>query len=208
MKPETIEKLKKEFAKMPTVADYILALLHESGGYLKRAKLHVGLYILSRRIEELSEALEFYIETSGPRSPQVAEELVRLEAQGAIALTRRRVVLRDVEAAKAAVEKLPPSHRELVSELAELLRLATDDEALLYAYVLHGGGAEWGAIAWRLEPRRVDLAISLLSKGAASLSLAARLAGMPLSEFAEELKRRGAKPFQARVEDVDRAEGI
>jgi hypothetical protein len=207
MKPETIEKLKKEFSG-PELADYILALLHETGGYLKRAKLHVGLYILSRRVEELGGALEFYVETVGPRSLQVAEELVRLEAQGAVLLHRRSVELRDAEAARESLEKLPPSHREAVEDVARLLKLASDDEVLLYAYVLHGGGAEWGAVAWRLELLRVDLAISLLSKGAVSLSLAARLAGMPPAEFAEELKRRGAKPFKIHAEDADHARGI
>jgi hypothetical protein len=147
---DIVEKLKKEFAKIPTVAGYILALLHETGGGLNRVKLHVGLYILSKRIEELGEALEFCVETGEPRSLQVAEELVRLEAQGAVELGEKYVVLKDSHMAETSLEKLPPEHREAVSDVAKLLKAAD----------------------------------------------------------AEELKRRSAKPFKARAEDADRAEGI
>ena len=56
--------------------------------------------------------------------------------------------------------------------------------------------------------RGTELAISLLARGAVSLTLATRLAGMSLDEFVRELKRRGVKPFKAHSEDIEFAKKL
>jgi predicted HTH domain antitoxin len=204
---DIVKKLQEEFKNKASLADYLLALLYEAGGRLSRLKVQKGLFILSRAVSDLSEVLEFKAYRLGPWDPQISDELARLEAQGVVELGEKYVVLKDNRLAETSLEKLPPDHREVVGDVAELLRLATDDEVLLYVYALYGGD-EWSDVKSHIYSRRVDLAISLLSKGAVSLSLAARLAGMPLVEFAEELKRRGVKPFKAHAEDIDLAKRL
>ncbi|MGC9050944.1 UPF0175 family protein [Pyrobaculum sp.] len=204
---DIVKKLQEEFKNKASLADYLMALLSEAGGRLSRLKVQKGLFILSRAVSDLSEVLEFKAYRLGPWDPQISDELARLEAQGVVELGEKYVVLKDSHMAKMSLEKLPPGHREVVSDVAELLRLATDDEVLLYVYALYGGD-EWSDVKNHIYSRRVDLAISLLQKGAVSLSLAARLAGMSLVEFAEELKRRGVKPFKAHAEDIDFAKKL
>ncbi|MEM0483962.1 MAG: UPF0175 family protein [Pyrobaculum sp.] len=110
--------------------------------------------------------------------------------------------LADSEAAGRARTKVGGQELELVREVGELLKLATNDELLLYTYALYGGD-EKSDVKNSIYRRRIDLAISLLQKGAVSFTLAARLAGLSPFELMEELKKRGVKPFVAEREDLD-----
>ncbi|AET32276.1 UPF0175 family protein [Pyrobaculum ferrireducens] len=187
--------------------NYIVALLYLAGGCLSRLKIQKGLFIASTVVPYLSNVLVFREGGLGPWSPQVAAVLSRLRALGLVQLGRRSVCLRDASSAEVALGKLPVSDREGIGDVAELLSVASDDEVLLYVYVLHGGD-RWPGMERRVSTRRTELAISLLAKGAVSLSLAARLAGMSLDDFVKELRRRGVKPFRAHPEDIEFAKKL
>ena len=106
--------------------------------------------------------------------------------------------------AEEAARRLKPVHREALREAVELARQLTVDELLALVYTVYGEH-EKSEVADRILARRVDLAVSMLRKGAISLTLAARVAGKPLKEFVEELRKRGVKPFKANVGDIDEA---
>ena len=195
-----LKELEEELGAEPSVSDYIILLLESAGGRLSKLKIQKGLYILSKHIPRLSEVLEFTPYRYGPWSPQVGDEIDRLEAMGTVRVVKNEVELADSEAARRA--KIGGEELELVREVGELLKLATDDELLLYTYVLYGGDEE-SDVKERVYSRRIDLAISLLQKGAVSFTLATRLAGLSPFELMEELKRRGIKPFVAEREDLD-----
>jgi predicted HTH domain antitoxin len=56
--------------------------------------------------------------------------------------------------------------------------------------------------------RRKEIAASMYIKGAVSIELAAKISGLPITEFVKYLKEKGIKPFSAVEEDLDIAERL
>jgi len=83
----------------------------------------------------------------------------------------------------------------------------SEDELLLYTYIVHGY-KEKSDIINKLLQRRIPIAISLVRKNLVSISLAAKIAGMSLQEFIKFLKKKGIKPYIAEVEDIDKASSL
>ena len=97
--------------------------------------------------------------------------------------------------------------KEVFTDIAEYLSQLDVDELLLYMYVVHGG-FEKSDVMNRLLCKRKQLALNMYLKGAISLEVAAKIAGLSLKDFVDYAKKIGVKLFQAVEEDLEMAEKL
>lgn len=187
--------------------EWILAFLYASGGRTP-SRIHVqkALFIASRYIDELSEMLEFNAYRMGPWSEEVSDALeaslvngLVIESEGGITLTNA-----GSGRAEAVWDRLSDTYRRVLTDVANFVNRMTEDELLLYVYTVYGYGEKSDVIE-KLLRRRRELAVGMLRKGLISIGLAAKISGEPLPRFIEYLKRKGIKPFDAEVSDIEEA---
>ncbi len=172
-----------------------------SGLHLQKA-----LYVASKSLKRLQEAVEFEAYKRGPWSEAVADALVSLESEGFVEKSDSEFILtpRGESRSEKVWSKLSDYEREVLGEIGEIVPRLNRDELLLFVYVLFGG-YEKSEVLEKVMENRVDLAISILQKGVVSVERAARLAGMDVSSFIELLRERGIKPFILDAKDIDTA---
>ena len=206
---DSAEWLKRalEDLEEPEPLEWLLALLYASKGRLP-SRIHVqkALFIASRYIKRLGEAVEFKAYRMGPWSEEVNDALEAALANGWIreSVTGIELTGEGMLRARSAWEGLEGEERRILAEITEFVQRMSEDELLLYVYIVYGY-RERSDVLNRLLRRRRILALSMLRKGLLSTELAAKIAGMPLPRFIEYLKRRGVKPYTAEASDVDEA---
>ena len=187
--------------------DWVLAAAKAMGGRIpSRLHLQKALYIASRWLDRLQDAVEFEAYKRGPWSEAVADAAVTLENEGLFEKKDSGLVLtpRGERKAQRIWDRLSDRERSVLSDVGEIVRKLSGDELLLYTYVLFGGH-EKSEVLDRVMRNRVDLAVSIFEKGVVSVELAARLAGIDVSSFIEVLRARGIKPFVLDARDIDAA---
>jgi predicted HTH domain antitoxin len=112
-----------------------------------------------------------------------------------------------LDRARKAWGLLDETEKSVLSEVVDFVSQLSEDELLLYIYVVYGG-YEKSDVLERLLRRRKQLAFSMYNKGAISIDMAAKIAGLTIPEFIEYLRKRGIKPFEAVEEDLERAERL
>ncbi|RLE99521.1 MAG: hypothetical protein DRJ59_07920 [Thermoprotei archaeon] len=198
-------ELQRMAAELSAIERYMLMLLYASGGRVRgRLWLQKEMYALSRAFEDLREELDFEAYSYGPFSEALEESRDMMENSGLIREVERKVELTDAGArlAEFVWRQASDREREIVKGVAEFMGSLDQDELLLYTYVTYG-------MAERSErrdvmKRRVSIALRMLREGKVSVGLAAKLAGMPITEFVKEAVKVGIKPFEAEeAEDGD-----
>jgi len=210
--PKFMERLRqsmKEF-EVPEPLEWVLLLLFASDGKIP-SKIHIqkALFIASRNIEELKEILEFKPYRMGTWSEEVSDALENASINGLIHETEDGLVLTEqgVTKAEKAWSKLNEKSREILTNTARFIKNMSEDELLLYIYVVYGFSEKSDVIENLLRKRR-ELAMSMLRKGLISTSLASEIAGEPLTKFIDYLRKQGIKPFEAEVSDIEEAKKI
>jgi len=191
--------------------DLVLALMYALRGKRRITKTHIqkALYIASKHIERIGEILEFVPYRMGPWSEEVNDALEKLSVNGDIVVSKNSIVLSEQGLSKAerAWRSLSDRERNALSNIADFVGNLTSDELCLYVYKVYGD-VEKSDIARSLLNRRKELASSMYMKGAVSIELAAKISGLPITEFVKYLKEKGIKPFSAVEEDLDIAEKL
>jgi len=190
--------------------DWALVLLYAFSGRAP-SKLHVqkALFVASRYIDDLREALEFKAYRMGPWSEEVEDALEIAALRGMVVTSRDGVVLTERGRAVAELvwQRLSDRDREVLGKTASFLGSMSEDELLLYIYIVYGY-SEKSDIINRLLRRRKELAVSMLGKDLISVELAARIAGMTLKDFISYLREKGVKPYVAEANDIEEAEKL
>ncbi len=191
--------------------EWILLFLYAANGRIP-SKIHIqkSLLMASKYIEELEKLLEFKAYRMGPWSEEVNDALEIALVNGLISVTsKNEPILTDSGFVKASDlwSKLNERYREILTKIARFVSNMSVDELLLYIYTVHGY-TEKSDVVDKLFRRRKELAISMLRKGLISTELAAKIAGETLSSFIEYLKRRGVKPFDVEVNDIEEAKKL
>lgn len=207
-----MEKLRRAVKESGTVEplEWVLAFLYVSGGRVpSRIHLQKALFIASRHLEELRESLEFRAYRMGPWDEEVSDSLENAVVSGLVYEARDGIYLTDAgrSRAESVWRELSDSARKVLANIAGFVNKMTEDELLLYVYTVYSYGEESDVIN-RLLQRRRELAVDMLRKGLISVGLASEIAGEPLPEFIEYLKRIGVKPFIAEVSDIEEAEKL
>ncbi|MFQ5951678.1 MAG: UPF0175 family protein, partial [Candidatus Geothermarchaeales archaeon] len=130
----------------------------------------------------------------GPFSEQAEVVAEQLEASGYLEIEQGSLRLTDRgrrEAAKVWETALTPREREVIRETKAYFADLSVDEILAITYARYPESAVDSIVREELENRGRNLAVSLVRRGKVSMSLGARVAKMPLSEFMKELSRRG-----------------
>ncbi len=190
--------------------DIVLALLHAlRGRSVSRIHIQKALYLASRRLDRLRDVLEFAPYRMGYWSEDVHDVLEQLLDNGDVEVVDGLIALTGQGLYKAgeAWRLLDEAEKSVLSEVADFVSQLSEDELLLYIYVVYGG-YEKSDVLERLLRRRKQLASSMYSKGAISIDMAAKIAGLTIPEFIEYLRKRGIKPFEAVEEDLERAERL
>ena len=207
-----VEKLRRSIEESVGAEplDWVLLLLYAAGGKIP-SRIHVqkALFIASRYISELGEMLEFKAYRMGPWSEEVNDALEVAQLSGLVSESSNGVSLSSQGAAKARAlwSKLNEKYRKVLSDVASFVKAMSEDELLLYVYVVYGH-SEKSDVINKLLRRRKELATRMLRKGLVSVELAARIAGEPLPRFIEYLRKKGIKPLVAEVSDIDEAEKL
>lgn len=190
--------------------DIVLALLYAlRGRSVSRIHIQKALYLASRRLERFRDVLEFVPYRMGYWSEDVHDVLKQLLDNGDVKAVDGLIVLtgQGLGRAREAWELLNETEKSVLSEVADFVSQLSEDELLLYVYVVYGGD-EKSDVFKRLLRRRKQLAFSMYNKGAISIDMAAKIAGLSIPEFIEYLRERGIKPFKAVEEDLERAERL
>jgi predicted HTH domain antitoxin len=142
-------------------------------------------------------------------SEDVHDVLEQLLDNGDVKAVDGLIVLtgQGLERAREAWELLDETEKSVLSEVADFVSQLSEDELLLYVYVVYGG-YEKSDVLERLLRRRKQLAFSMYSKGVISIDMAAKIAGLTIPEFIEYLRKKGVKPFEVMEEDLERAERL
>jgi len=205
-----IEKLRRDMESVVEPVDWALVLLYAFSGRAP-SKLHVqkALFVASRYIDDLREALEFKAYRMGPWSEEVEDALEIAALRGMVVTSRDGVVLTERGRAVAELvwQRLSDRDREVLGKTASFLGSMSEDELLLYIYIVYGY-SEKSDIINRLLRRRKELAVSMLGKDLISVELAARIAGMTLKDFISYLREKGVKPYVAEANDIEEAEKL
>ncbi len=187
--------------------DWVLLILHAANGRMP-SRIHVqkALFLASGHIEGLDEVLEFKAYRMGPWSEEVNDALEVGRLSGLVSESRSGVLLTETGNSRARIlwTSLSERDRKVLSTIARFVTRMSEDELLLYVYIVYGY-SEKSDILEKLLKRRKALALSMLRKGLVSVELAAKIAGEPLLEFIKYLRRRGVKPFAAEVSDIEEA---
>jgi len=190
--------------------NWVLLILYAANGKLP-SKVHIqkALFIASRGIDQLSEALGFKAYRMGPWSEEVSDKLEVALNNGLVSETEDGFILTDrgIAEAEESWKKLDEKRKKALSDIAEFVKGLSEDELLLYIYVVYGF-SEKSDVMENLLRKRKELAVSMLQKKLISVELAAEIAGEPLPRFVEYLRRRGIKPFEAEVSDIEEVEKI
>ena len=109
--------------------------------------------------------------------------------------------------AMKAWNELDNEKKDVFKRLAQFVAQMSTDELLIYLYTVYGHSGKSDVVD-RLMKKRFDLASSMASKGIISVGMAAKIAGVPLTKFLEEMKRRGTKLLVAEEGDIDKAEAL
>jgi len=187
--------------------DWILLILYAAPKHVLPSEVHLqkAVFIASQYFDELRDVLEFKPYRMGAWSDELKDSLEVLEASedvvkndvGALKLTEKAVLQ-----VKSLWESLPEEKRRILDNIASFICALSVDELLIYTYVVYGY-EEKSDVFEKLLKKRFSLAISMLEKGVISVELAAKVAGLPLTAFVGELKRKGIKPYVAEVQDVE-----
>lgn len=190
--------------------DIVLALLHAlRGRSVSRIHIQKALYLASRRLDRLRDVLEFTRYRMGYWSEDVHDVLEQLLDNGDVKVVNGLIAPTEqgLDRAREAWELLDETEKSVLSEVVDFVSQLSKDELLLYIYLVYGG-YEKSDVLERLLRRRKQLAFSMYSKGAISIDMAAKIAGLTIPEFIEYLRKKGIKPFEAMEEDLERAERL
>lgn len=205
LKP-VLEKLKEQLS----IEDWILIALYSSPkkSYPSEIYIQKFLFLAQKYLKNID--IEFQPYRLGPYSPSVkdsidiliSENSIKKDPSGELKLSQK-----GLKKAENRFLQCSDKERELLSELGRFIYNMSEDELLLYTYIVHGY-KEKSDIINKLLQRRIPIAISLVRKNLVSISLAAKIAGMSLQEFIKFLKKKGIKPYIAEVEDIDKASSL
>jgi predicted HTH domain antitoxin len=190
--------------------DIVLALLHAlRGRSVSIIHIQKALYLASRHLDRFRDVLEFARYRMGYWSEDVHDVLEQLLDNGDVKVVNGLIAPTEqgLDRARKAWGLLDETEKSVLSEVVDFVSQLSEDELLLYIYVVYGG-YEKSDVLERLLRRRKQLAFSMYNKGAISIDMAAKIAGLTIPEFIEYLRKRGIKPFEAVEEDLERAERL
>ncbi len=194
----------------PEPVDLVLAVFYAMNGQVpSRTHLQKTLFIASKHVDTVREALEFHAYRMGPWSEEVNDVIEQLEANNDVVRTDKGLALtrKGLLKAKKAWEKLGEEEKRKLQEIASFTKKMSIEELLLYTYTAYGY-KEKSDILEKLLRKRKKIALNLLAKNLVSIELAAKIAGEPLPTFIKYLKKKGIKPLTAEVNDIDEATKI
>ncbi len=198
-----LERLKEELS----VEDWVLIALYSSPKKSYPSEIHIQKFLFLAQKYLKTIDIEFQPYRLGPYSPSIKDSIevligensIKKASNGEIKLSKR-----GLEKGKQRFLRLNDKEKKILSRLGNFISNMSEDELLLYIYIVHGH-KEKSDVINKLLHKRVNIAIRLIKKGLISVSLAAKIAGMSLQEFIEILKKKGVKPYIAEVEDIDKA---
>jgi len=188
---ETDRQLENELS---TAEKCILMLLYASGRKVRgRLWFQKEMFELSKAFRDLAEELDFDAYNYGPFSEGLDEFRDMMENSGLI----KKLMLTDkgYEIARRVWELADNRKKEIIKGTAKFLESLDDEELLLYIYVTSPRMAAQSDVVDRILDRRIEIALRMLKEGKVSISLAAKLAGLPVTKVMEKAVRCGIKPF-------------
>lgn len=141
--------------------------------------------------DKIIQGAQFESHHYGPYSETIDAELDTLRMIGLIEIDRSiRLKPEGKKLASRLREVVSNEFLELVKEIKNNLNDLSEDELLAYIYFTFPKMTTESRVLERIKNKRKRLAISLYKKGKVSLSKAAQIAGMSVSDFIELLKKR------------------
>ncbi len=180
------------------VENYILALAYAPGKSGRVGEPLGGKTVLQKLLFHLRKGVEdsrgskemphFY----GPFDEQAEVVAEQLEASGYLRIGEPLIELtsRGMQEARTVWEsELVQRERDIISELKAYFADLSVDEILAITYAKYPETAANSVVKKELDRRGKAVALGLVRKGKVSMDLAARIAGMSLREFMQELSK-------------------
>jgi predicted HTH domain antitoxin len=184
------------FAEFLTTLDkYLLTLLYSKNKepIAGETWLQKEMFLIGKNVGQIGRDFGGYLK--GPFSEAVEESVNQFEKsdfvtrnQGKISLTSNGVHL-----AEQIWISMSDEDKRMVEEMKDLLNDMTYQELLAFIYSTYPETTENSDIKEEVERLRLPAAISLVKKGKISVEKGAEVAGIPLLDFVEELKKRSIK---------------
>jgi predicted HTH domain antitoxin len=179
---------------------YILYLLYAQGKEPVKGKLwlHKELFLVSKNDPDLDYEADFSAHLMGPYSEDLDEALSQLESIKVIDFLGKdsgpiRLSPLGVEIAKEVAKNIPEKIKVIIDEMKSFVNDMTERELLAYIYFSFPDMTRESVKLEEIAKDRLDLAIKLYSKEKVSLEKASNIAGLPVKDFINELKKKGIK---------------
>lgn len=141
--------------------------------------------------EEVAEEAQYEPHHYGPYSETIDSELDALRMMGLVEINDKIKLRPSGQAlAKRLKNMVSKDFLDLLSEIKRELNDLSEDELLAYIYFTFPEMTVESRAIERIMRKRMRLAISLYKKGKVSLSKAAQIAGVSVSDFIELLRKR------------------
>lgn len=147
--------------------------------------------ILKNTKKEIAEEAQFEPHHYGPYSEVIESELVNMKLLGLVEEDKQiKITMKGREVARELERYVRKEFLEIIEDVKKELNDLSEDELLAYIYFTFPEMTTESRALERIMKKRKNLAVSLYRKGKVSLSKAAKIAGMSLSEFIEVLRKR------------------
>jgi len=155
------------------------------------------LFLISNNIDSLKEDASFESDFMGPYSENVNEALDRLAVYDIIEIKDSSIKLTEFGKSvfKSIYREINKEQKEVISDFKNLLNDMDYLDLLGFIYFSYPEFIDESTVKEKVFPRRKEIAIKLFIKGKISLTKASEMADMPLEEFVQVVKSRGAKVY-------------
>ena len=201
-----INRVKKDINKnLDLLILYILSKLE--GTDVSELKIQKIMYLLSKHDPSIAQMVKFEPYLKGAYSEEISYSLSKQVNIGLLksaphskfyrvfTLTDEGRVLSQFIVDKAS-KIFPPNLIDLIDKLNSIIEFSknlSEEEFLIYLYTLYPDDAVHSELKDYLDKNRLRLAVRMYKEGKVSLSMAAKIAGVPLSDFIKILREKKIK---------------
>lgn len=172
---------------------HLLVLLYSNGQEPVKGEtwLQKEMFLIGKNVKEIGEKFGGYLK--GPFSEEVEKSANQFERSDYLKRDQRKISLtsKGMQLAKEIWNSMNEEDKKMVEDMKALLNDLTYDELLVFIYTSYPETTEESDVKGYVEKNRLPASIKLLRKGKISVEKAAEVAGIPLLDFYQELKKRG-----------------
>ncbi len=190
-------------SKLDILILYIISRLYRDKP-VSEMKIQKILYLFNKYDKSLSESIKFEPHLKGAYSEEISLSITKqinnglFESKPHPFSDRLLIPTEDGEIFLKFIKDningmIPKKSRELFDSILDFVDNLSDEEFLIYIYTLYPRDTVHSELKSELLNRRIDLALSMYRKGKISLTMASKIAGLPINKLIEIMRKKGIR---------------